>query len=66
MNLNARYLGPSPSDEDLELTVRSATLQSGEEKYLVKFECADLENEAKTTRNALNLSLIHISEPTRP
>ena len=50
-----RFLGSSPSDENWELTIRSATLQSGE-KYLIKIECADLENEAKTTRTACMLS----------
>ena len=55
MILSYRYLGSSPSDEDLELTVRSATFQSLE-KYLIKIECTDLENEAKTICKVTNLS----------
>ena len=51
-----RYLGSSPSDEDLELTVRSATLRYPRKKCLIKIECADLDNEANMTRNAFNLS----------
>ena len=54
--LNPRVLGSSPSDEDLELKVRFATLLRASEKYLIKIECADLENEAKTTCEFTNLS----------
>ena len=32
MNLDARYLGSSPSDEDLAYTMTSATPRSGEKK----------------------------------
>ena len=56
INLAYRFLSSSPSDGDLEITVRSASLQSGEKNYLVKIECADLENEAKTTRTGAHLS----------
>ena len=56
MNLPYRFLGPSPSDEDLAHTMTSATPRSGEKKYLVKIECVDLENEAKTTCKVINLS----------
>ena len=54
--LDPRYLGSSPSDEDLAYTMTSAALINGEKNCLTQIECADLENEAKTTRNAFNLS----------
>ena len=56
INLNPRFLSSSPSDEDLELTMRSATLRYPRKKYLIKIGCADLENEAKTTCEFMNLS----------
>ena len=37
-----RYLGSSPSDEDLAYTMTSATLRSIEKKCLTQIECADL------------------------
>ena len=41
LNLSGRYLGPSPSDEDLAYTMTSAALGS-DRKNLTQVECADL------------------------
>ena len=57
MNLNYRFLSSWPSNEDLAYTMTSAAPRSKEKEYLVKIGCADLENDAKTTRNASKLSV---------
>ena len=45
---------PWPSDEDLAYTMISAISKCSGKNYMSQIECADLENEAKTTRNASN------------
>ena len=58
--MNPRYLGSSPSDEDLAYTMTSATPRNVEKKFLTQIECADLENEAKTTRKVINWSFYFV------
>ena len=45
------------SDEDLAYTIESATSKCTGKNYLSQIECADVENEAKTTRKVHNLSV---------
>ena len=54
--LKCRYLGASPSDGDLAYTMTSAAFRSVYKNCLTQIECADLENEAKTTRKVTYLS----------
>ena len=48
---------PWSSDEDLAYTMTSATSKCTGKNYLSQIECWNLENEAKTTRKILNLSV---------
>ena len=45
------------SYEDLAYTIESAASKCTGKNYLSQIECWNLENEAKTTRNASNLSV---------
>ena len=52
-----RFLNSWPSDEDLAYTMRSATSNYRRKKCMIKIECADLENDAKTTCSVAKLSV---------
>ena len=55
--LDYRYLSAAPSGGDLAYTMTSATFRSIEKNCLSQIECWNLENEAKTTRKIINLSV---------
>ena len=48
---------PWPSDEDLAYTMTSAASKCTGKNCLSQIECWNLENEAKTTRKVINLSV---------
>ena len=48
---------PWTSDDDLAYTMASATSKCTGKNYLSQIECWNLENEAKTTRKVVNLSV---------
>ena len=52
-----RYLSAAPSGEDLAYTMVSAASKCIEKNYLSQIECWNLENETKTTRKIINLSV---------